>query len=571
MGIKKWGKLTGIFTTLVMLGMALGDALVPGVGPSPVYAAGYTEAKLTADDAAADDRFGYSVAISGDTAVIGAYNDDDSGDSSGSAYVFVRDGTTWSQQAKLTASDAAAGDYFGYSVAISGDTAVIGADRNNDAGDLSGSAYVFLRSGTTWSQQYKLTASDAAAEDYFGWSVAVSGDTAVIGAIGDDDAGDFSGSAYVFLRSGTTWSQQQKLTATDAAEGDEFGFSVAVSSDTAVIGAHQNDDAGDSSGSAYVFVRSGTAWSQQTKLTAGDAAANDKFGYSVAISGDTAIIGACYDENGGIISGSAYVFAHSVTTWSQQAKLTASDAAAGDYFGVSVAISGDKAVIGAHCNDDAGTDSGSAYVFARSVTTWNQNYKLTASDAAANDAFGYSVATSGDMLVIGAFGDDDGGSNSGSAYVYREVTPPGSATVTCTVTPELLSLTVSDGSVAYGNVALGHTISTLELLPVDTQAITNTGSMDEKIEVRCSDATGGIPWTLVASSDGDRPDEFAHQWSGNGGVDWNDFDPAHGYGTLNPSLTSGGTQQLDLKIHMPTSTGDTLQKSIAVTVLAAIP
>ncbi len=210
-------------------------------------------AKLTSGDAATNDEFGYSVAISGDTAVVGAPYDDDAGSDSGSAYVFVRSGASWSQQAKLTAGDAAAGDEFGYSVAISGDTAMVGAYADDDGGSESGSAYVFVRSGASWSQQAKLTAGDAAADDWFGFSVAISGDTAVAGANGDDDAGAYSGSAYVFVRSGASWSQQTKLTAGDAAADNEFGYSVAISGDTAVVGAHLDDDGGSDSGSAYAF------------------------------------------------------------------------------------------------------------------------------------------------------------------------------------------------------------------------------------------------------------------------------------------------------------------------------
>jgi hypothetical protein len=574
MGTRKWGKFTGILTGLVMLGMALGGVLVPGAGLSPAYAAGYDEVKLTTGDAAAGDLFGHSVAISGDTAVIGAYYDDDAGENSGSTYVFVRSGTAWSQQAKLTAGDAATGDWFGFSVAISGDTTVIGAIGDDDGGTESGSAYVFVRSGTSWSQQAKLTASDAAAGDYFGFSVAINGDTAVIGAAYADDGGINSGSAYVFVRSGTTWSQQQKLKAGDAAAGGHFGYSTAISGDTAVIGAYGDNESGLDSGSAYVFVRSGTSWSQQQKLKAGDAAAYDEFGKSVAISGDTAVIGAYLDDdNDKIASGSVYVFVRSGTAWSQQAKLTAGDANIGDEFGWSVATSGDMAVISAVGDDDGGEASGSAYVFVRSGAAWSQQAKLTASDAARDDQFGISVAISGDTAAIGAFADDDGSSdinyNSGSAYVYTLL--QGSGTVTCTVMPRLLSITVADGSVVYGDVDLGATKSTLGLQPVDTQTITNTGNMDEKIEVKCSDAINGIIWQLVASSDTERPDEFAHQWSGNGGGIWSDFDPGHGYGTLNPSLAPAGTQPLDLKIYMPTSTSDTLQKSITVTVLATTP
>ena len=197
----------------------------------------FSQTKIVDGDAAAVDCFGTSVSISGDTALVGAYQDDDAGSDTGSAYVFVRSGDTWTQQAKLTASDAAAGDFFGYSVSVSGDTAIIGALRDDDAGSGSGSAYVFVRSGTTWTQQQKLTASDAAGEDQFGISVSIDGDTALVGAYDDDDAGAMSGSAYVFVRSGDTWTQQQKLTASDAAAGDFFSYSVSVSGDTALVGA----------------------------------------------------------------------------------------------------------------------------------------------------------------------------------------------------------------------------------------------------------------------------------------------------------------------------------------------
>ncbi|MDA0243450.1 MAG: hypothetical protein OT477_08545 [Chloroflexi bacterium] len=376
------------------------------------------QAKLIAGDAATGDRFGRAVAVSGDTAVIGAYWDNDGGTESGSAYVFTRTGGVWSQQAKLTASDPGAFDWFGVSVAVSGDTAVIGARWDDDGGTDSGSAYVFARSGVVWSQQAKLTASDSAANDFFGISVAVNGDTAVIGAHGNDDGGSESGSAYVFTRSGVAWSQQAKLTAGDAAVGDRFGWAVALSGDTAVIGAYWDNDGGADSGSAYVFARNGVAWSEQAKLTASDPAASDEFGRFVAVSGDTAVIGVIGDDDGGIDSGSAYVFARTGVAWSEQAKLTASDSAADDNFGISVAVSGDTAVIGADSDDDGGTASGSAYVFTRSGGAWNQQTKLTASDSAANDFFSVAVAVSGDTAVIGAIGNDDGGSESGSAYVF---------------------------------------------------------------------------------------------------------------------------------------------------------
>ncbi|MEI7899836.1 MAG: hypothetical protein WCK89_06255 [bacterium] len=393
-----------------------------GSGSAYVFACSGTnwtlQAKLTAADAAAEGNFGCWVSLSGDTALVGAYGDDNASTNSGSAYVFVRSGTAWMQQAKLTAADAATDDQFGVSVSVSGDTAVVGAYGDDDAGSSSGRAYVFVRSGTVWMQQAKLTAADAATGDAFGVSVSVSGGTAVVGAYGDDDAGSSSGSAYVFVRSGTAWAQQAKLKAADAAAGDSFGYSVSLADDSVVVGAYWDDDKGVNSGSAYVFVRSGTSWTQQAKLTAADGAVDDRFGISVSLSGDTALVGAFMDDDGGEVSGSAYVFARTGTNWIQQAKLIAADDAPYDYFGRSVSLSGDTALVGAHYDDDRGVNSGSAYVFVRSGTAWTQQAKLTAADAAAEDAFGLLVSLSGDSALVGAPGDDDAGDFSGSAYVF---------------------------------------------------------------------------------------------------------------------------------------------------------
>ena len=215
--------------------------------------------------------------ISGDTVVVGVALDDDAGSNSGSAYVFTRSSGAWTEQQKLTASDGAGNDRFGISVAISGDTVVAGAYQDSDAGNSSGSAYVFTRSGGAWTKQQKLTASDGAAADFFGFSVAISGDTVVAGAYQDSDAGNSSGSAYVFTRSGGAWTEQQNLTASDAAAFDNFGYSVAISGDSVVAGARNDEDKGSNSGSAYVFTRSGGAWSEQAKLTASDGASGDSF------------------------------------------------------------------------------------------------------------------------------------------------------------------------------------------------------------------------------------------------------------------------------------------------------
>jgi FG-GAP repeat len=385
--------------------------------------------KLIANDGMAEDMFGGSVAISGDTAVVGAYGDNGN---LGSAYVFVRSGSSWSLQQKLTANDPAPFDLFGVSVAISGDTIVVGATQLDLYNLGQGKAYVFVRSGATWNQKQKLTASDGAVGDRFGQAVAISGDTIVVGASHDNGfLTTDQGSAYVFVRSGSYWSywiEQQKLTASDGTAYDFFGWSVAISVDTVVIGAWQDDiSSKNDQGSAYVFVRSGSSWSQQHQLTAWDGLADDRFGFSVAISGDTVVVGAYFDDiyrdscscnqhN----RGSAYVFVRSGGSWSLPHKLTASDGAADDVFGWSVAISGNTIVVGARTDSIGGnTYQGSAYIFVRSGSSWDQHQKLTASDGAAFDTFGDSVAISGNNVVVGARGDNN---NRGSAYVFEWVT-----------------------------------------------------------------------------------------------------------------------------------------------------
>jgi hypothetical protein len=229
-------------------------------------------------------------------------------------YVFTRSGTTWTQQQKLLASDGQAGDRFGGFVTFSDDTALIGAYWDDDNGNDSGSMYVFTLSGTTWTQQAKVLAPDGAAGDIFGSWICFAGDTALIGAGMDDDNGVDSGSIYEFTRSGTTWTEQQKLHASDGAAGDQFGSNFDLYGDTLLVGSMLDDDMGKDSGSAYIFTRTGTTWTQQQKLLPSDGYTNDQFGV-VSLDGDTALIGAWYDDDMGSNSGSVYVFTKSALTF----------------------------------------------------------------------------------------------------------------------------------------------------------------------------------------------------------------------------------------------------------------
>ena len=375
------------------------------------------QAKLLASDGSAGDYFGRGVSLSGDYAIVGAQLDGDKGTNSGSAYIFKRDGTSWLEVAKLTASDGAAHDGFGYSASISGNYAIVGSlYDDNENGTDCGSAYVFYFDGANWSEQAKLTASDGAAEDYFGRGVCISGDYAIIGAYGDDDKGTDSGSAYIFKRNGEIWVEQAKLTASDGVAGDMFGHGgVSISGGYAIVGAEYGDGNEVDSGSAYIFKRDGESWIEKAKLTASDGAAGDYFGHRVCLRGEYAIVGAGFDDDNGTDSGSAYIFKRDGESWTEQVKLIASDGVAGDRFGYTVSIDGDYAIVGAHRDD---SEMGSASIFKRDGTSWIEVNKLTPSDAAVGDIFGISVAINGNYAIVGATYNDDNGYNSGSAYIF---------------------------------------------------------------------------------------------------------------------------------------------------------
>lgn len=363
-----------------------------------------------------DSEFGYVVSLRNNTAIIGAPYDDDLGTWAGAAYIFTFNGTTWTQQAKLLASDGVAFNHFGCAVSLDGDTAFIAATNNDEEIVV---AYVFIRSGTTWSQQQKLHAANITQGYWFEISISVVNDTALMGIPSDSEHGSNSGSASIFTRTGTTWTVQQKLFPTDITPYDNFGCTVSLSEDIAFIGAVGDDDMGSVSGSVYVFTRSGSTWVQHQKLLAADGEAHDHFGYSLALDGHTALIGAPDDSDMGNESGSAYIFTRNGTTWTQQAKLLASDGAAYDIFGISVSLQGSTALIGAIGVEDNGIDAGAAYVFIRFGTTWSQQQKLLASDGAESDHFGHAGVLDGDTLLVGAYGDDGG-----SAYVFTRGNQP---------------------------------------------------------------------------------------------------------------------------------------------------
>ena len=397
------------------------------------------QAEITAPDAASGDRFGFSVSISGDGsyAIAGAYMDDRPGqpsvEQSGSAQIYVRDGSTWTHQAQITHPSVASGDSFGYSVAISDDGSYAIAGAIGDNSPYKGSAQIYVRDGSTWSHQAQITHPSPAAQDYFGFSVSISGDGsyALVGAQYD---GAGIGSAHIFVRDGSTWSNQAALANPSPAPDDRLGISVSISSDGsyALVGA-----AGDNSpytGSAQIYVRDGSTWSHQAEITAPDAASGDYFGFSVSISGDGsyAIAGAYLDDRPGQPtneqSGSAHIFVRDGSTWSHQAQITHPSAGPLDYFGRSVSISSDGscALVGAHFDNSS---AGSAHIYVRSGSTWSNGTEITHPEPGSYTHFGRSVSISGDgaYALVGAYLDSANGTNSGTAQIYT--VDPGSLIV----------------------------------------------------------------------------------------------------------------------------------------------
>ena len=405
-----------ILTTLIIAALAPWSITAHAQQCDPVEMA-----KLLASDGESNDNFGWSVAVDGDTAIVGAPHTDQSS-CNGSARIFTRIGGVWTEQAELLSdNDGVCESFSGGSgnqvAALSGDTAIVGAIGARDHnGVLTGAAHIFTRSGGDWTQQAKIFPTNGLHNAIFGDAVSISGDTAVIGAQFDNEIGSNTGAAYVFTRSGDVWTQQAKLLPADGAPNSaNFGSSVSVRGSTVVVGEPRDGENGSASGSAYVFTESGGVWSQQAKLLPSAGSPHSHFGWSVSIDGDSVLIG----ERRGGVSGSAYVFTRSGGVWTEQAKLNGSDATGGAEFGHTVSISGDSAVIGAFWdNSDNGINSGSVFVFTRSGGVWTERAKLIASDGAAGDVFGISVSISDGTAVIGAHADDDNGNSAGSAYVF---------------------------------------------------------------------------------------------------------------------------------------------------------
>ena len=414
----------------------------------------WVEQEVTARDGAVGDNFGYSVAVSGSTALVGApYHQVGSNANQGVAYVYTEANGVWSQTAELTASDGAGYDNFGYSVALDGATALVGAPYHQVGSNVrQGTAYVYTEANGVWSQTAELTASDGAAQDQFGWSVALNGTTALVGAryhkVGNNA---YQGAAYVYTEANGVWSQMAELTASDGAGDDLFGWSVALNGATALVGAlYHQVGSNNQQGAAYVYTEANGTWSQTAELTASDGAAYDHFGYSVAVSGPTALVGALYHQVGSNAhQGAAYVYTETTGVWSQTAELTASGGMTRDQFGWSVAVSGPTALVGAPYHYvNPNVYQGAAYVYTDTNGVWSQTVELTASDGGSNDTFGQAVALNGPTALVGAPQHQVGSTTlQGAAYVYTETNGAWSQTA---------ELTASDGA---GDDLFGYSVA----------------------------------------------------------------------------------------------------------------
>jgi hypothetical protein len=469
------------------------------------------EAYVKASNSGPNDNFGVCVAASGDTVAVSAHNEDsaavgingnqfsETGTNSGAVYVFTRSGTNWAQQAYVKASNTSPNDAFGFVIALDSDTLVVGAPLQDGNGrginspetgktaTNSGAAYIFFRQGNTWTQQAYLKASNAEINDGFGWAVAIEGDTVVVGARTEsssatgvdgnesDNNAPNSGAAYVFVRNGSQWVQQAYLKPSNTRSNDNFGRAVAISGETILVSSmfedsnatgvngNQFDQSATNSGAVYVFVRSGNTWAQQAYLKASNTGIDDRFGTSLGLSGNVAVISTPFEDSvtrgvngpqnseGAIDSGAAYVFVREGQQWRQEAYLKSSNSDPGDGFGRWSAIDGETIVIGAYFessivtginnptggNDNLAPHAGAAYVFSKSGPSWMQTAYLKASNTDVNaDTFGMSVAIAGNTVIVGAPTEDsnatgiNGNQNNntpldfGAAYIFANVGRP---------------------------------------------------------------------------------------------------------------------------------------------------
>lgn len=379
-----------------------------------------TGCKIVAADGEANENFGVTVGIFERTIVVGAPEDREAGVDAGSAYIFRIKKRDAVQKVKILASDAAVGDKFGRSVAAGAeDMVAIGAWDDDDRGEGSGSVYVYRLIDDVWSEVQKLTADDGDEGDRFGRSIAIDGDVMVIGADRDEETALDAGAVYVFRHNGTSWLQEQKLLADEGAASDDFGDSVAISGDRIVVGAGLADTNGLDSGAAYVFRYDVDSWFQEQRIVALDGLTLDEFGDPVAIDGDLIVVGADDADDTALGAGAAYVFRLVGGLWTQEEKLLSSDGEEGDDFGDAVAVRNGVVVVGAIGDDDEGTNAGAIYLYSFDGADWVEDEKVLIRDGSRGDDFGHAIGMHDDFFVVGANREDGLGDRAGAAYVFE--------------------------------------------------------------------------------------------------------------------------------------------------------
>jgi hypothetical protein len=395
------------------------------------------------------------LSLDGDVAVVGAVGDDDNGSFSGSAYIYRWSGSNWVEEQKLTASDGAAEDWFGLGTTIKGDLAVVGANYGDGIVADSGAAYVYRWNGTSWVEEQKLIASDGGLSDRFGFSSAIKDDMLLIGSYYHNS---HRGAVYVFRWNGSSWIEEQKLTPSDTSTGDDFGFSMDLSGDVLLVGANNKDNM---TGAAYVFRWNGTNWVEEQKLAASDGDMDDEFGFSVSIDGDVAVIGSVHQSFAP--PGSAYIFRYNGSSWVEEQKLTASDGRSDDRFGISVSVEGNIALVGACGYDDTGSFfEGAAYVFEWNGSSWVEQQKLTTTDGTGRYEFGRRVSMNGNYVMVSAYMEN----GDGAVYAFAGDTTPPTGTVAinsdatyCTDTNVTLALNSPDADyMSFSNDNLSFSV-----------------------------------------------------------------------------------------------------------------
>ncbi len=413
---------TRLITCLCLSSVTAWAQIAPPQTPTPPssnpHCAAIGERKVQPADLALNDIYGAAMAVDGNVALVASEWDDDQGKDSGAVFVYRCNGRRWIEEQKLLPSDGQKGDNFGRSLELDGNLAVVGTHWDDDKGSRSGSVYAFRYNGSTWIEEQKLLASDGQADDRLGNTVSVEGNRIVAGAWKEDQGGNDAGAAYVYRFNGLQWTQEQKLMAPTPSAAAGFGRHVSISNGVIAVGEWKGDGAATDSGAVHMFRHDGLQWVHEQTLHASDGGASDFLGWAVYLDGETVAAGAYADDDKGTQSGAAYVWRYDGHKWGNETKIVPATGQAFDYFGFAIALDGDNLAVGAPVRLTEFLGPGAVYLYRYRGGSWNPIRKVIPSDGAPQDAFGFHLALGGNILVTGSWRDDDAGADSGSAYLY---------------------------------------------------------------------------------------------------------------------------------------------------------